>query len=300
MIITIGEVVTDHFPKYRRIGGAPLNFACHLQKFRENVVLITRLGNDADGDEIRSLIRDHGLPSAFIQRDRHHSTGRVHVTLDAQGGPNFDIVIGTAYDHIELDPSVFSRLAGEQTLIYYGSLIQRSTNGFTQLRRFLESRPKSAKCFCDINLRPPHFRHEVIEQCLHYADILKLNEEELMTIAAMLTVSGTAPDMVAALMDRYRLEMVAVTLGAGGSFVVHANQRYDAPRPKTEDLVDTVGAGDAFAAVLALGYLRQLPLNLVLKVATGFAAEVCRRPGAIPADDAPYERVERQLKDSQR
>ncbi len=295
MIIAIGEVVTDHFPEYRRIGGAPLNFACHLKKFGEDVGLITRLGTDADGNDIRRLIRDHNLPTELIQTDGEHATGRVNVTLDQQGVPYFDIVENAAYDCIDLSPSVTGEWTSKARLIYYGSLIQRSTNGFSQIRRFLERRPSTAKCFCDINLRPPFIDRAVIEQCLRCADILKLNGDELRLIGEMLTVTGEGSAVVRRLMEIYGLELAAVTLGEDGSFIIHEGRRYDAPLPEKTDLVDTVGAGDAFAAVLALGYLRGIPLNSVLGIATNFAARICECSGALPNDDGPYRQVNRQL-----
>lgn len=156
MIITIGEVVTDHFPEYRRIGGAPLNFACHMKKFGEEVCLITRVGNDADGNDIRKMIRDHGLSIKRVQIDQTHPTGRVNVTLDPQGVPSFDIAEDAAYDWIDLSPSITGEIPAAARLIYFGSLIQRSPHGFEHVRSFLERRPSSARCFCDINFRPPH------------------------------------------------------------------------------------------------------------------------------------------------
>ncbi|MBU1397753.1 MAG: hypothetical protein KKE00_01590 [Proteobacteria bacterium] len=300
MIIAIGEVVTDHFPEYQRIGGAPLNFACHLKKFGEDVGLITRLGTDAEGNDIRRLILDHNLPAELIQTDKEHATGRVNVTLDLQGVPHFDIVENAAYDFIDLNLSTIGERTSGTKLIYYGSLIQRSANGFSQIRRFLERRPSTAKCFCDINLRLPHVSRSVIEQCLRYADILKLNGDELRLIGEMLNVTGEASAVVRRLMTIYGLELVAVTLGEAGSFIVSEEKRYDAPIPEKSDMVDTVGAGDAFAAVLALGYLRHIPLNSVLEIATNFAARICACPGAIPDNDSPYKKVIRQLEGLQK
>ncbi|MBU1570052.1 MAG: carbohydrate kinase family protein, partial [Proteobacteria bacterium] len=126
------------------------------------------------------------------------------------------------------------------------------------------------------------------------ADILKLNGDELRLIGEMLNVTGEASAVVRRLMTIYGLELVAVTLGEAGSFIVSEEKRYDAPIPEKSDMVDTVGAGDAFAAVLALGCLRRIPMNSVLQIATNFATRICACPGAIPDDDSPYKKVIRQ------
>jgi fructokinase len=53
-------------------------------------------------------------------------------------------------------------------------------------------------------------------------------------------------------------------------------------------VVDTLGAGDAFAAILCLGYLNNMPIAEINKLANEFATEICMVNGAVPEDDSIY------------
>jgi fructokinase len=189
-------------------------------------------------------------------------------------------------------------LVTQAELIYFGSLVMRSERSFEQFRRGMDTRRSAARCFCDINLRPPHYDGPRIAFCLRQADILKLNDEELITIGEVLAL-GTDPDAIAErLMADFRIQTLAVTRGANGSTVYQAGRRLDAPSPPAIAVRDTVGAGDAFAAVLAYGVLHNHPMLPVLSAATKFAAHVCGQTGALPARTDIYPQVLRQIGDS--
>jgi fructokinase len=288
MIIAVGEVLIDHFPDYQRVGGAPLNFALHLKKLGLAVRLMTRIGDDADGRRIQRLLDRHGFNPADLQVDPRRPTGAVDVTLDAAGIPTFDILPDAAYDFLQLDQTPAQAVADDPALVYYGSLIQRSASGAGQVGRFLRRCSPGTKRFCDINLRAPHYSRETILQSLQFADILKLNEDELAEIRDCLDKPASLERFAEYLMSAFKIEMLAITRGAAGSTLITEYQSIDSPPPRSETVVDTVGAGDGFAAILVHGVLQGLPLETIAATANAFAASICRYPGAVVEDDHFY------------
>jgi fructokinase len=295
MILVLGEVLIDRFPNYQRIGGAPLNFACHLHHLGETVRLMSRIGDDADGRRICAHLQARGLATDDVQIDRRYPTGRVDVTLDSEGGPVFTILEPVAYDFIDLRQAVDEDPLMATELIYYGTLAQRSAHGAKQIGALLDRCPTPVLCFCDINLREPHYDVETVIRSLQRADILKLNEDEIEIIARMLALGSNSADIPERIMTTYQIEFLAVTRGAQGAIVFGGGQRFDSPSPPDIAVRDTVGAGDAFAAVMAWGILHKLPMPRVLAAATHFAARICALPGAIPDDPAVYDEILTQL-----
>ena len=262
----------------------------------ERVVVrfLTRIGDDAVGRQVLDMLQKSGLHVEDVQIDAHHPTGQVEVTLDGQGVPHFDIRADAAYDYLDLS-RVPTADVSSADLVYYGSLIQRSERGYRQVQAFL-GQMKPATCgFCDINLRPPHIHPEAIQSSLRHSDILKLNTQELMQISTMLDGPRDETDTARWLLQTYAPSQIVLTMGADGSKVITADQTITSPPARADAIVDTVGAGDAFAAVFAAGFLKALPLDRTLAMATGFAADICGLPGAVPADTRLYKHLRREM-----
>lgn len=281
MILSIGEILFDIFPKYRRIGGAPFNFAFHLQSLGFDARFISRVGDDDNGLEILDFLKKRNFNAQFIQIDPDHQTGEVRVTLDNDGNARFHIVENTAYDYVACTDMVQTLMA-KADLIYYGSLIQRSSQGFQQVQEMLKSRGKNARCLYDVNFRPRCYDKTIVLASLTACDILKLNNDELPIIQEMLSIPGDANTAVSHLMENYDLEMVALTLGGDGSRLYTREELHDAAPPENLFIVDTVGAGDGFTAILAAGYLAGWKGGSIVKTATQFASAICQIEGAIP------------------
>jgi fructokinase len=290
MILALGEILFDVFPDYRRLGGAPFNFAFHLKQLGFPVRFVSRIGEDRNGKEIRAAVEAHGFNPADLQLDSRHATGTVDVRLNNTGVPTFDIQPNVAYDHIDFTPAVRSLLE-DCALIYFGTLVQRTDRGFQNLQSILSARKPTTKCLYDVNLRPGGYTIEVVRASLGHADLLKLNEEELDVLKAMHGQKRDEYRFVAFLRELYAIEVVALTRGQSGSTFFTADGRFDAPTPLIENIVDTVGAGDAFASVLAAGYLQALPAPKTLNAATYLATNLCKVAGAIPDDDDLYANV---------
>jgi len=298
MILSIGEILFDVFPQYRRVGGAPFNFAYHAQGLGLPVRFVSRVGKDEPGWEIMSLLAKAGFRSRDIQIDPDHPTGAVNVELDDQGVPTFSILENRAYDQLAFNERIEAILEEGPRLIYFGSLIQRTENGFSTLHGILAERPPGSQCLYDMNLRPGCVHRRIVEESLQAADILKINEEELETSAALLNIASTGPDAVEALIHRFGLDMVALTRGADGSELYVGRDRFGTAAPKPAEVADTVGAGDAYTAMLAAGVLNGWPPEQILSAAARFSSRVCTIEGAIPEDFTFYEDFRFEMKGS--
>ncbi len=288
MIVVIGEVLVDRFPNYERIGGAPFNFAHHLKKLGFAVRLLTRVGDDAAGGRILGQLRHSGFDEADVQLDPDHPTGSVQVTLDSQGVPHFDILENVAYDHLELDRVTAAELAGA-AMIYYGSLVQRTPAGHRQVQALLERLTGGTVRFCDINMRPPHVSHRAVAASLAHTDLLKLNADELADIRERFDGPAGVDASAAWLMAAYGIGTLALTLGSSGSQLYHADEKIEWSGERATTVIDTVGAGDAYAAVLAAGMLRRFSWPKTVGMASRFAASVCGIPGAVPDEAGFYD-----------
>lgn len=291
MVLVIGEVLFDVFPQYRRIGGAPFNFAFHLHHLGFTVRFVSRIGADAPGREVLAFFESRGLSTGGLQVDPTHATGQVQVSLDQNAVPTFDILPDMAYDHIDIDRSVEKLLAAPPRLIYFGTLAQRAPQGFRTLQTLLRRRHPDTRTFCDINLRPGGYSREVILASLRETDLLKLSIEELGVVRTM--VAGPADDR--ALIDRLRsdfdIEVLVLTRGAAGSEWHARDSHHRLAPPSLAAVTDTVGAGDAHAAMIAVGYLRQWPAEKTLAAANRLAAAVCTIQGALPDKDDLYTEI---------
>lgn len=284
MILAIGEILFDIFPKYRRIGGAPYNFAYHIKQMGWPVRFISRIGKDENGRAILSSVKAAGLHPEDLQIDDHRDTGKVTVSIDNNGNHQFDIVKNTAYDQLELDESMMRIIGRKPELLYFGTLIQRTNHGFRTVQHLLEIKPETTRCFYDINLRPGCWNRSIIAASLEYTDVLKLNAEELDTLGSIINRRGETADVVRFLMDRYKIEMVAVTHGKSGSELFTSGEHYETDTVESVEFIDSVGAGDAFAAVLAIGYLQKRQPGWILDRASRFASRICGIEGAVPSD----------------
>ena len=291
MILAIGEILFDIFPGYKRMGGAPFNFAFHVSNFGMPARFITRIGNDADGKEILQELKQFGFITDDVQVDDKHNTGKVIVTLDAKGVPEFNILPNVAYDHIAFDPSIASLLNEKTQLIYFGSLIQRSECGFTTVQKILSKRHRNTRCLYDVNLRPQCFTKAIVMESLKQTHVLKLNDEELEIIKQMFGFEKKSRKFIEFLMIKFDIEMISLTKGEKGSCLYIKDGEYCIEPNKIRKIVDTVGAGDAYTAILAIGYLNKWHPERILTVATDFASSICKNEGAIPSSKSVYERI---------
>jgi len=297
MILATGEILFDHFPGYSRAGGAPLNFSWHLKKLGCPVRFVTRVGDDPEGRELMDLLAGGRFEIGDLQVDSGHPTGAVNVSVDEGGVPTFEILAGAAFDYLEMNESVRPLLQSGSELVYFGTLIQRTDAGRDFMEQVFSLAGEGVRFLCDLNLRPDCYTPETIQASLDRADVVKLNEEELDVIADFPGETLSKEDPCRALMERYDVEMVALTKGEHGSEIYDGKGCYCVGPVKDLAVADTVGAGDAYASVLALGYLNGWHPERILAMASGFSAAICRIRGALPESDGFYDPFRAMIKD---
>ncbi len=289
-VIGIGEALFDCLPEGRKLGGAPANFAYHVNQFGLKGWAISAIGDDELGEEIVETFEkvnlNHILPVV------EQPTGTVKVTLDANGVPQYDICLGVAWDNIPLTDEMLE-VARRADAICFGSLAQRSQRSRETIHAFIEAAPKSALRVFDINLRQNWFTAEVIAESLNRANVLKINDEELDVVATMLLGVPTVPDKLIAqdsdkvrlvcrdLIAKYDLQMLILTCGAVGSYVFTDKEESYIATPKVE-VADTVGAGDSFTAAFVAQTLLGRSIKEAHKKAVEVSAFVCTQIGAMP------------------
>ncbi len=296
MILVLGEILFDIFPDAEKIGGAPFNFAFHLKMLGFDVRFFSRVGQDDLGDRIRGFVEENQFDIRDIQTDPVHPTGTVRITLDEEGDHTFSIVKNTAYDHMVYDERLAAASHDRWRLFYTGTLIQRNANNAGLVQKILKHKPRQAFCFCDINLRPGCYASQSIRASLDQADVVKLNHEEMEEI---LGVNDSDPDLVKkirAFMAEHSVCQTILTSGDRGSrWITPQISCQSRLAENSRSIKDTVGAGDAYAAVSAAGILTGLSPQKTIHLAQEFAGRICEIKGALPKDRSIYKDFKRRL-----
>lgn len=285
VIVAVGEVLWDMLPAGKQLGGAPANFAYHARSLGADARLISRIGDDPLGVEILERFRSLDLPTDAVQVDAGAPTGTVDVWLGPDGQPRYAIREGVAWDRIEATATALA-LAARADAVCFGSLAQRAEPSRRAIRAIVEAAPEGALRVFDVNLRPPFGDRDVIAGSLELADVLKLNDHELPELAGMFGLPTAPLPAIEGLAGRFGLALVALTRGAGGSLLWAGGEWSDHPGRPAE-VVDTIGAGDAFTAALVTGRLSGRPLEAINRHANEVAAFVCSQPGGTPALPEP-------------
>ena len=279
-MLAVGEVLWDRLPGGKQLGGAPANFAFHARALGAEAGLVSRVGVDPLGREVRSRFETLGVPGGLLQDDPDRPTGTVDVALGADGQPRYTIAEGVAWDRIAAAPEALAAARGADAVVF-GSLARRSEPSRSAIRAIVEAAPAGALRLFDVNLRPPFVSEAVIADSLAMADALKLNDDELAALAAMFALPTEPHAFMRLIADRFALRAVALTRGAAGSVL-----RVDGAVSELEGLsvsvADTIGAGDSFAAALVVGLLRGVPLDPLHRHARAVSSFVCTRPGGTP------------------
>jgi len=274
-IVGVGELLWDIRGEKRTPGGAPFNFAFHCNQLGHPAAIVSRVGTDQLGTELVRDVKKLGMSEAWIQVDPIHPTGTVDVIVDEAGQPDYSITPDVAWDYLE--PLSFP----QAKVVCFGTLAQRHPVARNSIRRFLE-REQNALIVCDLNLREPLWAPRVIGESLRVARWLKLNADELQTVRrylGLLPMSESA--MLAELRSRYHLELICLTKGVDGAIVQTASEEVSEPGIPIQ-LIDTVGAGDAFTAALVCLTLEGKSLRESVRFANQLAARVASSEGGTP------------------
>jgi fructokinase len=296
VVIGLGELLWDLFPKGKQLGGAPANFAYITALLGDSGIVASRVGDDRLGQEALWHLKSSGLDVSRIQHDLSHPTGTVRVTLDTKGQPEYQITENVAWDFMEFSEDWIS-LARSAHAVCFGSLAQRNSVSRASIRAFLSALPSFAIVIFDVNLRQSYFDADVLRDSARRATVLKLNHEEfprfldllqcpLKNPARAADASGDFLDISAGrwLCREFGIRLVCITRGPAGSTLVTADSHDEHPGFSVK-IADTVGAGDAFTAALVHHALRGSSLAAMNAAANRMGAWVASQEGATPPAD---------------
>lgn len=287
VIVGIGEALWDVLPEGKKLGGAPANFAYHVSQFGLESCAVSAVGDDELGKEIRSNFEEKKLQTLI--ETVPYPTGTVQVEIDKLGVPQYDIKENVAWDNIPFTPQI-EELAHRTKAICFGSLAQRNEVSRNTIEQFIEAMPKTEDTLIvfDVNLRQSFYSRDVLDRSMKRCNVLKINDEELITISRMLGYQGTdLQSKCWILLGRYHLKMLILTCGVNGSYVFTPGSMSFIATPKVK-VADTVGAGDSFTGAFVASILKGLSVADAHQKAVNVSAFVCTQRGAMPTLPADY------------
>ncbi len=280
-VVGMGEALWDVLPEGKKIGGAPANFAYHVSQFGLPSCVVSAVGEDALGKEIVDNFTSKGLNQLIAEVP--YPTGTVQVEIDQAGVPQYEIKENVAWDNIPYTAHLES-LAEKTRAVCFGSLAQRNMVSRNTINRFLDAMPQNDDTLVvfDVNLRQGFYNKEILCNSMKRCNILKINDEELVTVSRMFGYPGIdLQDKCWILLGKYNLKMLILTCGINGSYVFTPGNVSFQPTPKVE-VADTVGAGDSFTAAFISSILKGKSVAEAHSLAVQTSAFVCTRKGAMP------------------
>ena len=281
IVVGMGEALWDVLPEGKKIGGAPANFAYHVSQFGLPSCVVSAIGDDALGKEIIENFTSKGLDQLIAEVP--YPTGTVQVEIDQTGFPLFDIKENVAWDNIPYTEHL-DALAKRTKAVCFGSLAQRNVVSRETINHFLDTMPKDDDSLVvfDVNLRQGFYNKEILCKSMQNCNILKINDEELITVSRMFGYPGIdLQDKCWILLGKYNLKMLILTCGINGSYVFTPGNVSFQPTPKVE-VADTVGAGDSFTAAFIASILKGKSVTEAHTIAVKTSAFVCTQKGAMP------------------
>jgi fructokinase len=276
-VVCFGESLWDILPDGKLPGGAPANVAYHLQKLGKNPAVISRIGNDELGQELKEIYESKNIETGFFQIDSEHETGKVFATVKANHEVEYEIVQPVAWDFIECN-KVDEEVISKADYLVFGSLASRNINSRNSLLHCLESAKIKV---LDINLRPPHYTRETLTTLLLRTNILKLNLSELHLVSSWYADLESEEKMVKLLVEKFKLQTVIVTKGADGA-ILFMNENFFYHPGYSVKVADTIGSGDSFLAGIISKIIDGASPAEALDFASALGAFVASRAGACP------------------
>lgn len=271
----------DVLPEGKKIGGAPANFAYHVSQFGLPSCVVSAVGEDTLGKEITENFTSKGLNQLIAEVP--YPTGTVQVEIDQAGVPQYEIKENVAWDNIPYTERL-ETLAQKTKAVCFGSLAQRNVVSRNTINSFLDAMPRTEDSVVvfDVNLRQGFYNKEILCNSMRRCNILKINDEELVTVSRMFGYPGIdLQDKCWILLGKYNLKMLILTCGINGSYVFTPGNVSFQPTPKVE-VADTVGAGDSFTAAFIASILKGKSVQEAHSRAVRTSAYVCTKKGAMP------------------
>ena len=280
-IAGIGELLWDIFFDDKKLGGAPANFVAHVQQLGAKSYLLSALGKDELGQKAIEELQCMNIDTTGVQLNNISPTGRVVVSLDSKGNPNYNIKDNSAWDQIQFDMTL-AKIAPRLDAICFGTLAQRNPISQNTILKILNATSDSCLRVFDVNFRQDYYNSKIVVPSLDIANAVKMNEDEFLKIGTMLSFSKNHKKGLQSLINEFDLKFGIITLGENGA-VMACKDYFCNYSPKNRiQIKSSVGAGDAFTAAAVMGWLEQKPLEQIIQKATDLATFVCSHLEAVP------------------
>ncbi|GAA4281103.1 carbohydrate kinase family protein [Gaetbulibacter aestuarii] len=277
-IVCFGEVLWDVFPNQKKIGGAPLNVAIRASQFKNDVSMISAVGEDESGLTILNYLKQHGVNTEAIQILDAFKTGKVQVKLNNKGSATYTISYPGAWDKIEISEAS-KKLVKASDAFIFGSLATRDSVSKQTLYNLLDHAKFKV---LDLNLRPPHYTIETLLSLMDKADFIKLNDEELYEVSDFLGSKFNGLEQnLKFIAEKTNTKQLCVTKGPFGAVLLKNDSLCYNSGYKVK-VADTVGAGDSFLGTLISKLVENEEPQKALDMACAVGALVAQSEGANP------------------
>ena len=259
------------------MGGAPLNLSIRLNSLGIKTSIISQVGNDSFGNELKFLI-EKKITTQLISTTDYFPTSEVKVIVNKKGEAKYDITYPCAWDKIK-DIKLYQDAVKKSNMLIFGSLATRDEVSRKTLFNLINL---SKFNVFDVNLRPPHFSYTTLINLMKKSDFIKFNEEELEIISKKLGSNfNSINDNIEYISKKTKTKMICVSKGENGA-VLFINNKYYYQSGFKVKVIDTVGSGDSFFATILEGLISKKPYDVVLKKACAIGAIVASKKGANP------------------
>ncbi|MBS4071967.1 carbohydrate kinase [Algoriphagus aquatilis] len=276
-VVIFGEMLWDCLPTGPVAGGAPMNVALNLHQLGLQSRLISAVGADQDGQNLLDFLKSFNLPLGLIQVKKDKETSKVLVDTADPENIKYTIVSPVAWDYIEWSTEL-DKAVEEADAFVFGTLGVRNQESLKTLLQLLHH--PTLRIF-DANLRPPFYDFEVIETLLGFADILKINEDELEVFADYFKTEPTIEGLCTYLDQHFPMEIICITRGAKGAVLYQKGKLIEHPGYKVK-FQDSIGAGDAFLSGFVKTYLEEKAPEEILDFACKLGGYVATQKGGTP------------------
>ncbi len=187
-----------------------------------------------------------------------------------------------AWDHIKLDDELVDAVS-KADAVCFGTLGLRSEQSHDTIVELLKHTKEGALKFFDINLRSDFYSKELIEELLGYANVFKINDDELLLMREMFSIPECNDEEACKwFIENFDLDYIILTGGATFSTITSKNGEVSTLLTPHVEVADTVGAGDSFSGSFTGKLLVGASLTEAHRAAVNTSAYVCTKEGGWP------------------
>ena len=279
LIIGIGELFWDILPDRHYVGGAPVNIVYHATKQGADGCLVSAIGDDLDGYDLRAELHRKGISDKYVGTAPALPTGS-YILGPPDDTSCSDFNRPAAWDLVQYTTDL-ETLASHADAICFGMLPQRKEVTASTIMNMLEDAPNECLRIFDMDMNCGFHSKSAIQNSLRLCNILKLNDDELHFLTEILELQDNKAVM-GIIAHRYNLKYIILTRGADGSVLFNGESFIAVPALSYEEEVDDTGCGDAFTAAFVTALLYDVrPADAMLH-ASKVAGYVCSHGGSMP------------------